>query len=289
MTFSILIAAYHAAPTLQRALNSVAAQTCADWELIVVEDGSEDGTEQIVEAFARDKSQPVRYKRHEKNLGVFATRTQLIELARGDALAFLDADDHWLPTHLSDLAICLEQGHSLVCSGVTWWDGNLDRRMHDFIPSEKYLTNPRQSLFEMSFIQTSSCVALPRAVAKSTGSFDATLHIGEDRDYWFRALEGGGTLGCTGAFTCRYTKQDGSAMTQTLKVASDTVHFYEKHLLTSDIKPSLARAKLVGALRTYGRLLQKTEPYSARRIFMRAWKLAPWSVDLPLRAIICKL
>src|SRR4051812_261534 len=101
MKISVLIAAYHAAPFLPAALACVAAQTHADWELVVVEDGSRDGTEELVRALAAaHPTRRVIYDNLGENRGVAAARNRLLSLAKGDAVAFLDADDEWTPTHL---------------------------------------------------------------------------------------------------------------------------------------------------------------------------------------------
>src|SRR4051812_16700052 len=109
MKISVLIAAYRAAPFLPAALACVTAQTHADWELIVVEDGSHDGTEELVRAFAATHSpaRRVTYDNLGENRGVAAARNRLLSLAQGEAVAFLDADDEWQPTHLADLAAVL--------------------------------------------------------------------------------------------------------------------------------------------------------------------------------------
>lgn len=284
MTVSILIAAYQAAPFIQQALDCVRTQSHPDWELVVVEDGSDDGTASIIANFAREFPHQVRYDRNPENLGVSATRNRLLKLARGEILAFLDADDFWHPNHLAALVSCLADGHAIGISGIETWDGDRQQVIRTYTPPPEILAHSRLALFKSSFIQSSSCVAIPRASLENVGLFDTDLRIGEDRDFWFRVLSEGGTLGCTGAITCRYIKHPNSAMTQTLRVASDTVRFYEKHQYAPGIPPALARSCLVNALRTHGRLIRKTNPSAARSTFLRAWRLQPWSLDLLLHA-----
>lgn len=285
MTCSVLIAAWQAASTLPRTLESLRGQTWTDWELVVIEDGSDDGTRDVVAAFAASASQPVRYERNPANLGVAATRTRLLAAARGEWVAFLDADDRWLPSHLADLHACLEAGHTLAISGITWWDAERDAAEFDYVPGARHLAQPRRSLFDHSFIQTSSSVAFRRAEFARVGPFAEDLRIGEDRDYWFRMLEGGRTVGCTDRATCRYLKHAAGAMTRTRRVAADTVRFYERHRQSPDIPAAHARERLSRALRDHGRLERAHDPAAARRAFLRAWRLRPWSFDLPFRAL----
>lgn len=277
MTFSILIAAYHAAAFLPAALASIAAQTHTDWEVIVVEDGSHDGSEAIVKNFAvQHAGRRVIYDNLGQNRGVAAARTRLLSLAQGDAVAFLDADDLWTPDHLSTLAGCLSQGHALALSAIELWDGDHHRTMGIYAPTAAQIADPRVELFKTSFIYTSSCVALTRAAITRTGGFDETLRIGEDRDYWFRVLADGSSLGCTGQATCRYTKHAGSSMTRTQRVAADTVRFYEKHQKFSDKTHRLSRLLLAEALSNHGRLLRASAPKSARAALHRSLKLNIW-------------
>ena len=122
---SICIPAYNADPYLAQALESVRNQTFADWELIVTEDGSKDGAEALVGAFARTVSQPVVYQRHEVNQGLPATRNTGIAACRGEFVALLDADDYWSPRHLETvLAKLLETGADLGHSGSVLFDSD---------------------------------------------------------------------------------------------------------------------------------------------------------------------
>jgi len=276
VTFSVLIAAYNAARFLPAAFESIAAQTHEAWELIVVEDGSRDETEVLVKAFAaRLPHHRIRYDNPGINQGVAAARNRLLALAETDAVAFLDADDQWTPTHLADLNRALEQGAALAFSGIELWDGDRHQTMGTYLPDARWLADPRLWLFQRSFIQTSSCVALTRETCRRAGRIDETLRIGEDRDYWFRALADGGKLACTGQITCRYTKHTGSSMTQTLRVASDSVAFYRKHRDNPLISPSLRRRQLAHALWIEARLLRQSEPAKARLLFREAIRIQP--------------
>lgn len=280
-TVSVLIPAYNAARFLPAALDCLRSQTHRTWELIVVEDGSRDGTEQLVRNFGFEMSQPVRYENLGSNRGVAAARNRLLALAEGDFLAFLDADDLWQNGHLASLVTCLTRGgHALAFSGLDLWDGDQLRPLGTYQPHPDLIAIPRRSLFTRSFIQTSSCVGLPRAIARRTGRFDETLRIGEDRDYWFRALAGGGTLGYTGYVSCRYTKHSGSSMTRTQRVAEDTVRFYEKHARAEDIPDGLRRRLLADARWTQARLLRRSDPAEARALGWRAWRATPYRPGL---------
>src|SRR3954469_10276808 len=93
---SVVIPAYNAAQTVGTAVDSVLAQTFADLELIVVDDGSRDDTAAVVRARDAPRGKLVR----SSNQGVAAARNRGLALASGAFVAFLDADDAWQPTKL---------------------------------------------------------------------------------------------------------------------------------------------------------------------------------------------
>lgn len=94
---SIVIPAYNAAPFLEETLNSVINQNYNDFELFVVIDGATDSTEEIARGFESDSRVKVISK---PNSGVSDTRNRGFHASKGNYIAFLDADDVWLPTRL---------------------------------------------------------------------------------------------------------------------------------------------------------------------------------------------
>jgi glycosyltransferase involved in cell wall biosynthesis len=102
---SVLIATYNRARMLGAAIDSVLAQSYQDFELIVVDDGSTDGTRELV---ARRYGSAVRYI-YQENRGRSEARNTGIKAARGDFFAFLDSDDAWLPEKLARQVRLLEQ------------------------------------------------------------------------------------------------------------------------------------------------------------------------------------
>ncbi len=94
---SVIIPTYNRAHTLPLSIGSVLNQTYKNLELIVMDDGSEDGTEEYVRNIADNR---VRYWRNETNMGPSAARNRGAELAKGEYLAFQDSDDEWMPEKL---------------------------------------------------------------------------------------------------------------------------------------------------------------------------------------------
>lgn len=96
---SIITPMYNAKRYIEQTIQSVLAQTYQDWEMIVVDDCSTDGSPAIVQGYA-GKDKRIRYFRQAKNGGIACARNTAISLATGRYLAFLDSDDLWLPQKL---------------------------------------------------------------------------------------------------------------------------------------------------------------------------------------------
>ncbi|MDB5258748.1 MAG: tuaG [Chitinophagaceae bacterium] len=98
--FSIVIPTYNRAAFVKKAVDSVIAQTCSDWELIVVDDASTDHTMDVLNSYADPR---IRIVRNTLNLERSASRNKGIEAARGEYICFLDSDDYYFPQHLEIL------------------------------------------------------------------------------------------------------------------------------------------------------------------------------------------
>jgi glycosyltransferase involved in cell wall biosynthesis len=117
---SVIIPTYNRAHLVGRAIRSVLAQTFQDWELIVVDDGSSDNTEEVVCSFQDPR---ICYISHEVNRGGSAARNTGIKVARGEYVSFLDSDDEWLPEKLEKQLACfrntqMEQLGMVVCGRI---------------------------------------------------------------------------------------------------------------------------------------------------------------------------
>lgn len=111
------MASYNAAPYLGTAIASIQAQTVRDWELIVVDDASQDQSPALIDAYALTDNR-IRPVRLPHNSGAAAARNTAIELARGRYIAFLDSDDRWRKDKLARQAEVFEtSGAPLVYSG----------------------------------------------------------------------------------------------------------------------------------------------------------------------------
>lgn len=114
---SVVMPSYNAANHIEEAIRSVQQQTMPDWELLVIDDHSSDGSQQIVEKLAAE-DQRIRLIINEKNLGAARTRNKGLDLCQGEYIALLDSDDIWYPDKLEKQLALAEQtrGDIIYCS-----------------------------------------------------------------------------------------------------------------------------------------------------------------------------
>jgi glycosyl transferase family 2 len=180
---SVILPTYERRELVRRAIASVMAQTYRDFELIVVDDGSTDGTREALASV----SEKLRY-RWQPNRGVAAARNAGLRMARGSIVAFIDSDNRWLPDHLAVVTEVLAGQPTAVA--VSTCPGNLirgrerpvDARLVDYRP--RHIGGP----FVPGFI---TGVAARRQALIAVAGFDQRLKAGEVSDLWLRlATEG---------------------------------------------------------------------------------------------------
>ena len=96
--FSIILPTFNRANFITKAIESVINQTYKNWELIVIDDGSTDNTEEIIQKFIKKEKRITYY--YQKNQERSAARNNGIKRAKGDYICFLDSDDLYYPTHI---------------------------------------------------------------------------------------------------------------------------------------------------------------------------------------------
>jgi hypothetical protein len=179
---SVIVPTYERRDDVCRAVASVVAQQYQEWELIVVDDGSTDGTEEALRQFG-----PALRYLWQENHGVSAARNAGLKLARGDIVAFLDSDDRWLPDHLEVVTGVLERHPASVLVSTT---PDFARDGAEHVEDAK-IVDPLPRLFVGNFIGWPSSVAVRRDVVLAAGGFDEDLEVSEDFDLFLKlALRG---------------------------------------------------------------------------------------------------
>lgn len=222
---SIITPAYNAEPYLRETVRSVQQQTYSDWELIIVNDGSKDGTEKLAQGFTTDPRIKII---SQKNAGVSAARNKGIETAKGDYIAFLDADDTWEQDNLEKKIRMLESSDAdWVFSAMYLGDPQMNRiGIAPIGRDDSILENIL--LWEGEVVPgPCSNMVLKRKCIDAGLRFDTDLSTAADQDY---------TLQLAAKFKGKYIEEPlwtyrtlPGSMSRNIKVMEkDHIHVYRK-------------------------------------------------------------
>lgn len=184
---SVVIPTYNHARLLRQALESVCRQTFMDWEVIVVNNYSDDDTEAVATSFSDPRISLVNFRNH----GVIAASRNLgIRLARGKYVSFLDSDDSWHPEKLERVKRMLDLGTDIACHGETWVRNGVEFRRVRYGPAAR--SDYRSLLFERNCISTSAA-AVRRDCLEKVGGFseEPAFAMVEDYDLWLKLARAG--------------------------------------------------------------------------------------------------
>ena len=178
-TVSVIIPTYNRANALAEAIESVMAQDYHDFEIVAVDDGSSDGTTEVLRTFPG-----VLVVRQEQQ-GVSAARNAGIARASGQLIAFLDSDDLWLPRKLStQIAFFDSRPDALICQTEEIWIRNGLR-----VNPKKRHKKHSGMIFDKSLqlcIVSPSAVMMRSCLFDKVGGFDESFPVCEDYDLWLR-------------------------------------------------------------------------------------------------------
>jgi len=184
VTVSVVIPLYNAAAVIKETIESALAQTWTDREIIAIDDGSTDGSADIVKTFG-DR---VRYYRFE-NAGVATARNRGIALSHGRYIALLDHDDLWAPTKLARQVEVLESRPSvgLVITGVA----HLEQNGRPMRKAPRGASGSFHQLFVKGFGPTPSAAMIRRSVIDQVGGFDERFGSAgmDDHEFWPRVAQ----------------------------------------------------------------------------------------------------
>ncbi|MCH5185040.1 MAG: glycosyltransferase [Oscillospiraceae bacterium] len=219
--FSVIMPVYNGEKFIDSAIQSVFAQSEPDWELIIVDDGSGDGTRAVLEKYQNtDKVRIITQTNH----GAAAARNRAAGEARGTHLTFLDADDLWYENHLSVMKTLIEKYPSAGLYGTftetrlqngasvsecEYLGGNEDILLEDFF--DAYHKDKSVKLFTM----ITTCI--PRAAFERAGGFPEGCAIGEDLELSLR-VAAYYPVALSGLGTALYQKENSTA---TQKISFD--------------------------------------------------------------------
>ncbi len=213
---SVIIPAYNRAQMVCEAIDSVLAQTMEDVEVIVVDDGSNDGTGDMLRERYGER---IRYL-HQDNQGRSVARNRGIRASRSPYLLFLDSDDWLLPDALRqqaefldahpDVDVVYSDGYYCDAAGQPIQRISLERPP---VPEGKLL---EVMVLHNVVVATHSALVRRRALDRlGEPYFDETLRCAEDADLWLRLVAMGATFAYQDALSCKYRLHGGNASSRT--------------------------------------------------------------------------
>lgn len=219
---SVIIPTYNRGSLISRAVESVLAQTFTDYELIVVDDGSTDQTQQVLAKFKKR----IRYI-FQENSGVSAARNHGIREATGEYIAFLDSDDYWIPDKLSQQVKVLDNHLNF---GIVYTRMPIINENGDVVgmkPSGISGQNFEELLEVWGDIPTSTVMTRKECFEKA-GLFDTELNTMEDIDMWLRIARFYDLFEIKGKVLAYYYRHSNQVTMDRIKVYGGLVKVCEK-------------------------------------------------------------
>jgi len=189
-TVSVVIPTYNRAHLVCRAIRSVLAQSYSDFELLIIDDCSQDGTEDAVRSIDDPR---IRYFRSEANFGVSHSRNVGIRLSRGEYVAFLDDDDEYMTDFLRETTGVLAEAPLTV--GCTWCGirrVEVTAEGERIVEEDLWNPSPSRESFRSYFVHrrfgTNRGFTVRRSAFDEVGLFNEALRTAEDAEFFFRIV-----------------------------------------------------------------------------------------------------
>jgi glycosyltransferase involved in cell wall biosynthesis len=187
---SVVVPFWNAGAFIGEAIDSVLAQTFSSWEMLLIDDGSSDGSSEIGKRYAQRFPERIRYLQHDdrRNRGVAASRNLGVRHARAPSIAFLDADDVWFPNKLERQTAILESqpDAAMVCGPSQFWyswTGRPGDVARDYVKDLRIepagLVKPPRLLVSYltrgTFVANPSTILIRREVLERVGGFEESF------------------------------------------------------------------------------------------------------------------
>jgi glycosyltransferase involved in cell wall biosynthesis len=225
----MIIPAHNAAAFIERALQSVRAQTYGDWEAIVVDDGSTDATWDLLQAAGPG----VRSFRRERAGGPGSARNLALAHATGELVAFLDADDLLLPRYLESQLACYAEACARETGpvGLVTCDARIriDEEYASYTHLQRIANGHAPLTLERVLLRNpiyGACL-VPTAVGEAVGWFDPELFVAEDYGLWIKILEAGYSAVLNREVLAVYCRTAGTVSSNLVRIGVDNRRAYE--------------------------------------------------------------
>ncbi len=282
-SISALVTAYNAESHIGETLVAILSQTRPPDEIVVVDDGSTDGTADELARFGGE----IRVV-HQSNLGHAAAINRGIAEARGDYVARCDADDIWEPTRLARQTAAVTTHPAIdIAFGGAWHFGAFEGPWRS-PPGEGLLSRDAfaRAMFNWNFV-CASTVMIRRRLWERLGPFAAPDAVAEDYDYWLRALRAGAVFYYDPAVLVRYRRHANNVTNDMLQMRRATLGVHRQH---ADLIASkrLVRSVLARDLADVARLLVDAgEPERARATYVASIRQMPAPSRIAWTLLLC--
>lgn len=203
---SVVIPLYNKEAEIERALRSVIEQSLTPREIIVVDDGSTDGSAAIVERVMRENpSANIRLERQE-NRGVSAARNRGVSLATGDYIALLDGDDCWLSGYIAEICRLMAYYPDSDVYSTAFDIVNDTKRHRAQTPEREGVINPAEEALCGRYPVIPSTSTIRREALLAAGGFPEGMRIGEDQWLWVRLMQRGAQFSFSPMSLVRYSR-----------------------------------------------------------------------------------
>lgn len=237
---SVIIPTYNRGHYIEESIRSVLTQSYADIEVIVVDDGSTDDTEKIIDAIVDSRLHYIR----QENRGRSNARNHALSIAVGKYITFLDSDDVYLPNKI-ELQVAYLEGHPGV--GMVYTSAYCINDAGDMM-AHKYEATVSGHIYEQIAFFIPVTITLPtvmtfREVMNHVGGFDENMHRFEDTDMW-RRISKTYRIDAMPEYTCKLrTHDDNSLLNQNPDQIVSALDYYAKKIIRDDGEVDMAVRK----------------------------------------------
>ena len=275
VTVSVVIPTYNRADVISRAIDSILNQTYKDFEIIVVDDGSTDYTEDVIDSYSDNRLQYIKF---DGNNGANAARNEGIKQADGKYISFLDSDDEFTNKHLEKVISTLSKSDSKI-KGVYVSQVTIEHGEEQFSSSASEILSDPIQVIENYPANGFSSFTFDKKVFKKVGSLDEGLKAFQDREFLIRYLSMYNLLPISDELVLYHTTGDRISSDPGRKISALEV-LVEKHNKKIETSNSAFLHYTRGHL-----YAKKQDMNSARKHFFSASKGEPTSLKYHLHTI----
>ena len=184
---SIVIPLYNKAQSIEKTIRCIQSQTFQDFEVVVVDGWSKDGSLEIIQSLATEDTR-IRVLMQQNRHGVTPARNESIAATKSERIAFIDADDYWEPTYLETLVRLMDDYPQAGLWGLNYGT-MVGSNKHPNTPS---LYSGHRGIIENPWIKGNpfwtSAIGISKVAFEKVGGFDNRIIYGEDIDMWYRLM-----------------------------------------------------------------------------------------------------